>query len=86
MEEPPPRRIVMHEGVVKRASSIQALTYFELRSPENGKLLNYLEPINTKVVLKKLRGTRVIVTGEEIMDIRWPSTPVIKIQNLALAP
>jgi hypothetical protein len=86
VEEPLPRRIVVHEGVVKRASSIQAPTYFELRSPENGKLLDYLEPMNTNVVLKKLRGTRVIVTGEEVMDVRWPSTPVIKIQNLALAP
>jgi hypothetical protein len=86
VEEPVPRRVIVHEGVVKRASSIQAPTYFELRSPENGKLLDYLEPMNTNVVLKKLRGTKVIVTGEEVMDVRWPSTPVIKIQNLALAP
>jgi hypothetical protein len=86
VEEPLPRRIVVHEGVVKRASSIQAPTYFELRNPENGKLLDYLEPLNTNVVLKKLRGTKVIVTGEEVMDVRWPSTPVIKIQALTLAP
>ncbi len=86
MDEPAPRRIVVREGVVKGLVSIQAPTYFELRSTETGKLLNYLHPMSTNIVLKKLSGRKVIVTGEEEMDVRWPSTPVINVQKLEIAP
>lgn len=86
MDEPAPRRIVVREGVVKGLVSIQAPTYFELRSTETGKLLNYLHPMSTNIVLKKLTGRKVIVTGEEEMDVRWASTPVINVQKLEIAP
>ena len=86
LEEPIPRRVVVREGIVKGMVSIQAPAYFELRSAETEKLLNYLHPMSTNIVLKKLRGKKVVVSGEEIMDVRWPSTPVINVQSLQLAP
>jgi len=86
LEEPIPRRVVVREGIVKSFVSIQAPAYFELRSAETDKLLNYLHPMSTNIVLKKLRGRKVIVSGEEIMDVRWPSTPVVNVQTLQLAP
>jgi hypothetical protein len=36
--------------------------------------------------LKKFKGKKVVVTGEELMDTRWPSTPVLEVQTLELAP
>lgn len=86
VEEPPPRRIVVREGRAERVKSIQAPTYAELRSTETGKLLDYLQPMYTNMTLKPLYGTRIVVTGEEYMDVRWRSTPVIKIQILEIAP
>ena len=48
--------------------------------------LDYLELMYTNLSLKPLRGTKVAVTGVEFMDVRGPSTPVIKIQTVELAP
>jgi uncharacterized protein YgiM (DUF1202 family) len=86
VEEPAPKRVVAREGVIKGFVSIQAPTYFALHSTETGKLLNYLHPVSTNLVLKKLVGRKVIVSGEEEMDVRWPSTPVIKVKTLEIAP
>mgnify|MGYP003340067344 FL=1 len=30
----------------------------------------------------RLKEKRVIVTGEEALDVRWPNTPVLKIDTL----
>ncbi len=79
-EEEDIKRVVTREGFVKRSVSIQAPTYFVLENLSNGKTINYL--FSTNLVLKDLEGKRVIVTGEEMLDERWPNVPVITIDKL----
>ncbi|MDB6130742.1 MAG: hypothetical protein JWM04_1849 [Verrucomicrobiales bacterium] len=79
-----PKRIVQREGIVKKALSIQAPTYFELVNEENGKVMNYLHSTNDVYKLKEYSGFKIIVTGEEGLDRRWPNTPVIEIESLDL--
>jgi hypothetical protein len=80
------RRVVRHEGIVRSTVSIQAPTYFELLSPENHKTINYLHVDKLGLKLNDYRGRRVIVTGEEAIDPRWPKTPVIEVETLELIP
>ncbi len=80
------KRIVRREGVVKSTVSIQAPTHFELASADNGKVMNYISPITPDIDIKGFKGRRVVVTGEEMLDPRWPKTPVIVIESIELAP
>lgn len=36
--------------------------------------------------MKPFQFQRVIVTGEEILDERWPNTPVINIDSIEAVP
>jgi uncharacterized protein YgiM (DUF1202 family) len=81
-EEPPPPRIVQREGVVRGTISIQAPTHFELVSPDNGRAINYLYTTSRDLDLRRYKGLRIIVTGEEGLDERWRNTPVITIQRI----
>jgi uncharacterized protein YgiM (DUF1202 family) len=84
VEEPPPR-IVQREGVVRGTASIQAPTRFELWSPDSGQTINYLHTTSSQLDLSRYKGLRIIVTGEESLDERWRSTPVITIQKITVA-
>jgi uncharacterized protein YgiM (DUF1202 family) len=81
-EEPPPQRIVSHEGVVHYSGSIQAPTRFQLVSPETHKPINYLYTTSTNLDLNRYKGLHIIVTGEEGLDERWRNTPVITIHRI----
>ena len=81
-DEPPPKRIVRREGVVRRTVSIQAASDFGLHSLDSGKLINYLHAAAPDLAPKKFLGRKVRVTGEEGVDERWRSTPVIEIQTI----
>ena len=85
-EESVVKRVISREGVVKRSVSIQAPTYFALESLDTGKTINYLFSPGTNLVLKDFRGKRIVVTGEEMLDERWPNTPVINVENLQEVP
>ncbi len=37
-------------------------------------------------MLKDFRGQRIVVTGEEQLDERWPNTPVIYVDSLQAVP
>jgi hypothetical protein len=76
----------MREGIIKRSVSIQAPTVFVLESLENKRTINYLFSPATNLVLKDFRGKRVIVTGEEGLDERWPNTPVLNVETLQPVP
>ena len=76
------KRVVTREGFVKRSVSIQAPTYFVLENINNGKTINYLYNSNTNMTLKDFQGKRIIVTGEELLDERWPNMPVISVETL----
>ena len=67
-------------------ASIQAPTYFVLRSLDNNKTINYLFSPATNVIMREYQLQRVIVTGEEILDERWPNTPVIHIDSIQTVP
>jgi len=84
IEEPPPKRIVEHEGIVKGARSIQAPTRFELVNPDTGKTINYLFTPSTNLDLRRYKGMHIVVTGEEGLDERWKNTPVITIQRIVV--
>jgi len=86
---PPPelvKRVVTREGLLKGTFSIQAPTYFELRSLDNNRLINYVYSPSTNIVLKSFKGRRVQITGEELLDERWPNTPVIVTDEINDAP
>ena len=82
VEEPPPPRIVQREGIVRGMTSIQAPSPFALVSPQNGKNIDYLHTTSEQLDLRRYKGLRIIVTGEESLDERWGNTPVLTIQKI----
>jgi uncharacterized protein YgiM (DUF1202 family) len=80
--EPPPPRIVQREGIVRGMTSIVAPSRFVLISPENHKDIDYLYSTSPDLDLRRYKGVRVIVTGEEGLDDRWGNTPVLTIQKI----
>jgi uncharacterized protein YgiM (DUF1202 family) len=80
--EEPPVRIVEREGVVRGTTSIQAPTHFKLVSLENGQTIDYLYTSSPNLDLRRYKGLRIVVTGEEGLEERWGNTPVITIQKI----
>lgn len=83
---PPIKRVVRREGVVSKTFSIQAPTYSELEDPLTGRAINYLYGVNAGIDVKPFRGKRVIATGREGVDPRWPNVPVLFLETLETAP
>jgi len=81
-EEPLPKRIVQREGLVRGTFSVQAPTHFELISAGNGRTIDYLYTTSPNLDLRRYKGLKIIVTGEEALDERWGNTPVITIQKI----
>jgi len=84
VEEPLPPRVVQREGIVRGMTSIQAPSKFALISPENGKNIDYLYTTSEELDLRRYKGLRIIVTGEEGLDERWGNTPVLTIQKIQI--
>lgn len=82
VDEPPPKRIVEREGLVRGTTSIQAPTKFELISADNGHTIDYLYTSAPTLDLRRYKGLRIVVTGEEGLDERWGNTPIITIQKI----
>jgi uncharacterized protein YgiM (DUF1202 family) len=84
---PPPQptvRIVQHEGVIGPVGSVIAPTAYKLYDADTKVDIDFLYPTSPDQDLQKLVDDRVIVTGEEGVDTRWPNTPVIAIQNIQI--
>jgi len=81
-DEPPPKRVVMREGIVRGTFSIQAPTHFELISPDTRRTIDYLHTTSPSLDLSQYKGLRIVVSGEEGLDERWGNTPVITIQKI----
>ena len=77
-----PRRIVTREGLVSSWVPAQAPSGFALEDPRTGKVIGYLSSTNSSLSIKMLSGRRVIVTGEENSDPRWPTAPVLTVETL----
>jgi hypothetical protein len=78
-------RVVTREGFVHKAYNVQAPTDYELHDIQSGALTEYLQPpasMNFKIYV----GTRVSVKGPEVIDARWPRTPVLQVQSAELMP
>jgi uncharacterized protein YgiM (DUF1202 family) len=75
-------RVVVHEGLVRGTVSIQAPTPYELIAPDTHEIVNYLFSTSKELDLSRYKGLRIIVTGEESLDQRWPHTPLITIQKI----
>jgi hypothetical protein len=80
------KRVITREGLLKGTFSIQAPSHYELRSLDNNRVINYVWSPSTNIVLKSFKGLKVLVTGEELLDERWPHTPVITVEEIAPAP
>lgn len=76
------KKIVNREGILRGSVSIQAPSYYELRSLDTGKTINYIFSPSTNLVLKQYKGKRIVVTGEELLDERWQNTPVLVVDAL----
>jgi uncharacterized protein YgiM (DUF1202 family) len=79
---PPPPRVVSHEGYVRSSISPVAPTAYELFDWDTGKVINYLYSPTADLDLSKYNGCRIIATGEEGMSARWASTPVLTLQKI----
>lgn len=82
VEEPPPKRIVARQGIVRGTTSIQAPTKFALFSMETGRVVDYLYTTSPNLDLSRYKGLQIIVSGEEGLEERWGNTPVITIQKI----
>jgi uncharacterized protein YgiM (DUF1202 family) len=82
VQEPPPPRIVEHEGMVRGSFSIQAPTKYQLVSLDTKQPIDFLYTTSTNLDLSTYKGMHIIVRGEEAIDPRWRNTPVITIQAI----
>ncbi len=80
------KKVVSREGVVKGSISIQAPSYYELRSLETGRAIAYLHSSSTNLNIKDFKGLRIIATGEEVLDERWQHTPVLVVDTIQTLP
>jgi len=79
---PPPPRIVTHEGNVRSSVSLVAPTYYELFDPASGKAINYLFSTTTNLDLGRYEGLHINVTGQEGLESRWKDTPVLTVEKI----
>ena len=79
---PPPPRIVTHEGYVRTSVSPVAPTYYELYDLTTGNAINYLYTSTTNLNIGRYKGYQIVVTGEEGLEARWKDTPVLTIQKI----
>lgn len=81
-----PRRSVSREGKVVISRSIQAPTEYALESIQTHRFINYLHTEEAGIKLKVYGGRKVIVTGEELIDVRWTNTPILEVETIHLVP
>jgi hypothetical protein len=78
-------RIVTREGYVHKAYNVQAPGGYELHDLATDRLIEYLQP-PANINFRAFVGTRVTVTGPELVDTRWPRTPILQVQSVGLIP
>jgi hypothetical protein len=85
-ESAPGKRLVRREGIIRATKSIQAPTWYELIHPQTKVTIGYLHGEKLGVNLKEHRGQKVVVSGEEAIDPRWPNTPILELETLDVVP
>ncbi len=79
---PPVDRVVSHEGVVGPVMSPVAPTKYMLYDPDTYQTIDYLYTTAPDLDLGRYVNMRIIVTGVEGIDQRWPSSPIVAIQSI----
>jgi hypothetical protein len=82
VQAPPADRTVSHEGVVGPVLSPVAPTKWMLYDPDTYQTIDYLYSTAPDLDLSRYANMRIIVTGVEGIDQRWPSSPIIAIQSI----
>ena len=49
-------------------------------------MINYLNAEKSGFKLKDYKGLRVVVTGEESIDPRFPDRPLLEVETIEVAP
>ena len=81
---PPPPRIVTHEGVVGHVDSVIAPTAYVLYDPSTHKEINFLFTNSKELDISRYNNMRIVVTGEEALADRWNETPLLSIQRIVV--
>jgi uncharacterized protein YgiM (DUF1202 family) len=79
---PPVDRVVSHEGVVGPVMSPVAPTKYMLYDPDTYQTIDYLYTTAPDLDLGRYVNMRIIVTGVEGIDQRWPTSPIVAIQSI----
>jgi hypothetical protein len=79
-------RIVTREGYLRKALNVQAPADYELRDVNSGKVIEFLQPDAKDKNFPRYTGLRVLVTGPEVLDRRWPKTPILQVQTVDYVP
>lgn len=78
----PPTRVVAREGVVGPVASLVAPTGYKLYDPETYQTIDYLYTTATNLDFSRYDNMRIIATGEESLDQRWPTTPMLTVESI----
>jgi len=81
---PPPPRVVTHEGVVGPVGSIIAPTPYVLYDISTRQNINFLYTTSTNLDIGRYSGMLIDVTGEESVAERWKDTPLLTIQRIVV--
>jgi uncharacterized protein YgiM (DUF1202 family) len=82
VQTPPENRVVSHEGVVGPVLSPVAPTKYMLYDLNTYQTIDYLYTTAPDLDLSRYVNMRIIVTGVEGIDQRWPSSPIIAVQSI----
>jgi len=73
-------RVVIREGIVGLATSPQAPGDYQLNNFRKGEgMIGFLHTDNPEIKISSWRWRRVLVTGEEYIDARWPKSALTKV-------
>ena len=71
---------MIREGIVGLATSPQAPGDYQLNNFRKGEgMIGFLHTDNPEIKLSSWRWRRVLITGEEYIDARWPKSALIKV-------
>ena len=76
------RRVVTREGIVRATCSIQAPSDWEIVDLRHHRVMDFLHRTSRNIKLYELWERHVLVTGVEVIDRRWPNTPVLIIEHI----
>ena len=62
--------------------SLVAPTAYKLYDPETYQTIDYLYTTATNLDFSRYDDMRIIATGEESLDQRWPNTPMLTVESI----